>query len=125
MEQDCRLGVISFEHLAWTEHSVKIVDLSITGIGVGAEQPIEPGIIWFKEHLYGQKCGVLVWCKKLGDRYRGGIQFVSLNRMDEVYLHRQVSLIKPHEPFQDPDRLLARMMDSINKERDLSVNPSA
>ena len=125
MEQDCRLGVISSETLTWTEHNVKIVDYSIIGIGVRTDRPIEPGIVWFKEHVYGQKCGFLVWCKKMGDHYRGGIQFVSLNRADEEYLHRQLSRMKPREPFQDPDQLLARMVDGINKDRDRSVNPLA
>jgi hypothetical protein len=123
MEQDCRLGVISFENLAWTEHSVKILDLSVIGIGIETERQIDPGIIWFKEHVYGQKCGFLVWCKKSGDSYRGGVQFVSLTRADEEYLRRQVSRVQPLEPIQDPDRLLARIMDGINNDRDRSVNP--
>ena len=125
MDRDCRLGVISFENLEWTEHSVKIVDLSVTGIGVEAERQIAPGIIWFTEHVYGQRCGFLVWSKKFGDRYRSGIQFVSLTRADEEYLHRQVSRTQPLEPFHDPDRVLARMMDGINEDRDWYINPSA
>jgi hypothetical protein len=66
-----------------------------------------------------------VWCKKSGDRFRSGIQFVSLDRADEEYLRRQVSRVQPREPFQDPDQVLARMMDGINKDRDQSVNPPA
>jgi PilZ domain len=124
-DRDCRLGVISFENLIWTEHSVKIIDLSITGIGVETERQIEPGIVWFKEHVYGQRCGFLVWSKKSGDRYRSGIQFVSLTRSDEEYLHRQVSRVLPCEPFQDPDQVLVRMRDDINKDRDWYINPSA
>jgi hypothetical protein len=125
MDRDCRLVVISFENLAWMEHSVKIIDLSVTGMGVETDRQIEPGIIWFKEHVYGQKCGFLVWCKRSGDRYRGGIQFVSLTRADEEYLRRQVSRIQPRETFQDPDQLLVRMMDGINKDKEQSVNPPA
>jgi hypothetical protein len=125
MEQDCRLGVIAFENLVWTEHGVKIIDLSVTGIGIETERQIEPGIIWFKEHVCGQRCGFLVWCKKSGDRYRGGIQFVTLTRADEEYLRRQVNQVQPLESFQDPDRLLAKMMDGINIDRDLSANPPA
>jgi hypothetical protein len=118
--RDCHLGVIAFENLEWTEHSVKIVNLSVIGIGIETERQIEPGIIWFKEHVYGQRCGFLVWCKIFGDRYRSGIQFLSLNRADEEYLQRQLSRISSREPFQDPDRLLARMMGSINTNRDRS-----
>jgi hypothetical protein len=125
MDRDCRLGVISCENFVWTEHSVKIVDLSIIGIGVETERQIEPGIIWFKEPVYGQRCGFLIWSKQFGDRYRSGIQFVSLNRADEEYLHRQVSRTQSREPFQDPDQVLARMMDGFNKDRDGYINPSA
>jgi hypothetical protein len=125
MDRDCRLGVIANENLEWTEHSVKIVDLSVTGIGIEADRLLATGIVWFKDHVYGQRCGFLVWSKKIGEQYRSGIQFVTLARSDEEYLRRQVSLIRPREPFQDPDQILAKMMDDINRDRERSDNPPA
>jgi len=63
-ERVCSIGVISFNNLDWSDHLVKIVDFSVTGIGIESDRLIEPGVIWFKENLYGQKYGSLVWCKK-------------------------------------------------------------
>lgn len=124
-DRDCSLGVISYENLEWTEHSVKIIDLSVTGIGIEADRLLAPGIVWFREHVSGQRCGFLVWSKKIGERYRSGIQFVTLARGDEEYLRRQVSLIRPRESFHDPDQILAKMMDDINRDRERSANPPA
>lgn len=124
-DRDRRLGVIAYENLEWTEHNVKIVDLSVIGVGIEADQQLSPGIVWFRERVSGQRCGFLVWSRKIGDRYRSGIQFITLNRADEDYLRRQVSLTRPSEPFQDPGRLLARMMDDINKDRERSINSPA
>jgi hypothetical protein len=123
--RDCRIGVISYENLEWTEHDAKIVDLSVIGIGIETGRLLTPGIVWFREHVYGQRCGFLVWSKKIGEHCRSGIQFVTLARADEEYLRRQVSLIRPCEPFQDPDQILARMMDGINKDGERSANPPA
>lgn len=122
--RDCSLGVIAYENLEWTEHNAKIVDLSVIGVGIETERQLSPGIVWFKEPVYGQRCGFLVWSKKIGDRYRSGIQFVTLTRRDEEYLRRQVSCLRPREPFQDPDRLLARMMDGFNRDREQSLPPA-
>jgi hypothetical protein len=122
--RDCRLGVISFQDLAWTEHSVTIVDLSVTGLGIASDHPIKPGVIWFKEHVYGQKCGFLVWCGKNGDRYRGGIQFVSLMQEEEKYLREQLDRLQPHEPFQDPEGVVTRMMISFKNQKEGSASLS-
>ncbi len=120
--RDCRLGVISFQDLAWTEHNVTIVDLSVIGLGIEVDHPITPGIIWFMEHVYGQKCGFLVWCKKNGDRYRGGIQFVSLMQAEEQYLRQRLSQLQPDEPFQDPEGVVTRMMAHFKNREDGSVD---
>ena len=125
MDRDCSLGVISYENLEWTEHSVKIVDLSVTGIGIEANQLLAPGIVWFRDCVYGQRCGFLVWSKKISESYRSGIQFVTLARSDEEYLRRQVSLIRPRELFQDPEQILAKMMDDINRDRQRPPTPPA
>jgi hypothetical protein len=60
VQRDCSLGVITFDNLEWTDHSARIVDLSATGLGIESDRPLKPGIIWFKDCVYGQKCGVLV-----------------------------------------------------------------
>jgi hypothetical protein len=115
MERDCTLGVISFQDLTWADHIVKVVDQSIIGIGVECDLPIEPGIIWFKECVYGQKCGVLMWCKQSGVRYRAGIQFISFTREQEMYLRQQVEQLQPRKPLKDPEGVLASLIDSVKK----------
>ncbi len=114
--RDCSLGVISFHNLEWTDYFAKILDYSVIGIGVESDRPIQPGLIWFKECIYGQKCGVLVWCKQIGDRYRAGIKFGSLSRAEEEYLRQQVEQVEPHKPVHDPERIIAKLIDSMKKD---------
>jgi hypothetical protein len=90
----------------------------VIGIGVESDGPIEPGIIWFKECLYGQRCGFLVWCKKSGIRYRAGIKFVSFTREQEEYLRRQVEQMQHVKRLHDPDKIIELMMADIKKEMD-------
>jgi len=122
MERDCSLGVISFKDCTWSDHLVKIVDFSVIGIGIESDQPIEPGIIWFKENLYGHKCGSLVWRKKNGVRYRAGIQFISLTREQEKYLQLQIEQMRHFKRVQDPERIIAMLMAYIKKDADRFVN---
>ena len=114
----CSLGVIAFDNLEWNNHCARIVDLSATGLGIESDQPLDPGIIWFKECVCGQKCGVLVWCKQSGGQYRAGIQFVTLNHAEEEYLRRQVEQSQPCKPLQDPERVVATLVDYFRKDRE-------
>lgn len=118
VQRDCSLGVITFDKLEWTDHSARIVDLSVTGLGIESDRPLEPGIIWFKDCVYGQKCGVLVWCKQSGFTYRAGIQFVTLSQAEEEYLRKQVERSQPCRPLQDPERIVATLIDYIRKDRE-------
>ena len=86
--------------------------------GGAIERPIEPGIIWFKDCAYGQKCGVLVWCQKSGFRYRAGIQFISLNQVEEECLRWQIEGSQQCTPLLDPQRVVATLIDSIRKDRE-------
>jgi hypothetical protein len=115
-ERVCSLGVISFDNLEWSDHLVKVVDFSVIGIGVESDGPIDPGIIWFNESLYGQRCGLLVWCKKTGICYRAGIKFISFTREQEEYLRQQVERIQHVKRLQDPDNIIARMIADIKKD---------
>jgi len=122
VHRDCSLGVITFDNLEWTDHCARIVDLSATGLGIESDRPLEPGIIWFKDYVYGQKCGVLVWCKQSGPKYRAGIQFVTLNQAEEDYLRKQVECSQPFRPLQDPERIFAALVDYLRKGREESIN---
>jgi hypothetical protein len=122
VQRDCSLGVITFGNLERTDHHAKVVDLSATGIGIESERPIEPGIIWFKDGVYGQKCGVLVWCQNNGFRYRAGIQFISLNQTEEECLRQQIEGSQQSKSLLDPQRVVATLIDSIRKDREEAIN---
>jgi len=117
-KRNCSLGVITFDNLEWTDHCARIVDLSATGLGIESDQPLNPGMIWFKESVCGQKCGILVWCKQSGPRYRAGIQFVTLNQAEEEYVRKQVERSQPCMPLQDPERVVATLVDYLRKARE-------
>lgn len=118
VKRDCSLGVITFDSLEWTDHSARIVDYSATGLGIESDRPLDPGIIWFKDCVYGQKCGVLVWCKQKEPGYRAGIQFVTLNQAEEEYVRRQVECSQPRKPLPDPERIVATLVDYLRKSRE-------
>lgn len=111
------MGVITSSHLEWKDHLVRIVDLSITGVGIESSEMIPPGFVWFKESVGGHKYGVLTWCKARGDRYRAGINFVTLSRDEKHYVEEQVRQLKPHTPLRDPLQIIAAMIESFKKSR--------
>ncbi len=114
--RECSLGVISSSNLEWTNHRVKLVDHSVIGVGIESEQPIKPGIIWFKECIYGQKCGSLVWCRKIGSQYRAGIQFISFTREQEEHIRKQIERLQCNEPLQDPEGIISTLIADIKKD---------
>ncbi len=120
--RECSLGVISCSNLEWTDHQVRLVDLSVLGVGIESEHPIKPGIIWFKECIYGQKCGSLVWCRKIGSQYRAGIQFISFTREQEEHLLKQIERLKSSEPLQDLEGFISALIADIKKDMDPSIS---
>ena len=107
------MGVISFTEPTRIEYVVRIVDFSVVGVGIELAERIEPGLVYFKEPVGGQKFGVLVWSKQRKDRYRAGIKFVVLSSEEEAYLQEQVN-----QPFLDtaprvPDKIITALLDSI------------
>jgi len=113
-ENDRTLGIVSFCDLVRRDYITRLVDRSIIGVGLESVQPIQPGIIWFKETVYGQKCGKLMWCKQVGGRYRSGVRFLSLMRTEEEHLRHIVEQAKPYKTIQDPDRIIARLAECIS-----------
>jgi hypothetical protein len=118
----CSLRVVSRRNLVCSDQYVRIIDLSVIGMGVECEQPIEPGIIWFKEGVYGQKCGCLVWQRRKGSRYRLGIEFISLSRFEEEYLRQQLDQADDGALLQDPEEIIAKVIAYITNERAPVVN---
>ncbi len=114
-DHNCSLVITSFHNLVLMDHLTRIVDRSIIGIGIETDHPIDPGIVWFRKSVYGQKCGVLMWCHQTGSLYRCGIRFVSLTGAEELFFRYQLEQAKPCEHIQDPDRIIARLNNCILK----------
>jgi len=121
-ERYCTLRAVSCRDLNCTDQQVKIVDLSITGIGVECDRPLEPGIVWFKESVYGQKCGHIVWQKKNGSRYRVGVEFISLSRLEEDYLRQQLEPVAQGTAMQDPQEIIPKVLAAVSSDRAPAVN---
>lgn len=107
------VGVIAFDRLMRTEHVVRIVNLSVVGVGIESNEPIEPGLACFKEQVGGHKFGVVAWCRVYGDRYLAGIIFTTLPLEKERYLRNQVKQSRPHKPLRDPEQIIAALLDSV------------
>jgi len=107
------LDVIAFDLPTRTEHIVRIVDISVIGVGIESSDRIDPGLVCFKEQIGGQKYGVLIWSKRGDDRYRAGIQFVVLSPEEDAYLQEQVKQSHPCKSLQDPDKIIASLLASF------------
>lgn len=112
---NCALGFISFNNLVRTDYLVKIVNRSIIGIGIERDHPIQEGVVWFKQRVHGQKCGVLMWGDQIGSRYRCGIRFVSLTLVEEEYFRNQIKQVQPSKSVQGPDWIITRLNGCIPK----------
>lgn len=114
--RSCSLGCVAGSSHERTDHVVRVVDLSVIGVGIESSERIEPGFVWFKEHVGGHKYGVLTWSRKSGDHYRAGITFVTLSRSDELYVQNQARHSPPLEPFRDPLQVIESIIDSVRKD---------
>ena len=115
VKRDCNLGIITFKQLEWKDHVAHVVDLSKKGIGVESISYLEPGVVWFKDRVGGHRGGVLVWSKQLGTKYRAGIKFLPLSRDEERSVQEHLSRSKPHTPLRDPEKIIATLMESIDR----------
>jgi hypothetical protein len=107
------LGVIAFDRLMRTEHVVRIVNLSVVGVGIESGGPIEPGLVCFKEQVGGHKFGVVAWCRPEGDKYLAGINFTTLPLEKEMYIRKQVKQSRSHKPLRDPEKIIAALLESV------------
>ena len=110
------LDVIAFAQPTRTEHIVRIVDFSVVGVGIELAERIEPGLVYFKEPVGGQKFGVLVWSNQRGDRYRAGIKFVVLSSEEEEYLLEQIKQPDLDMAPGARDKIISSMLESIQRE---------
>jgi hypothetical protein len=115
VKRDCILGIITFKQLEWKDHVAQVVDLSKKGVGIESITHLEPGFVWFKDRVGGHKGGVLVWSKQLGTKYRAGIKFLIMSRDAEQSVQERLARLKPHTPLRDPEKIIATLMGSIDR----------
>jgi len=113
--RSCNLGIVTCGSLERKDHIVRIVDLSVTGVGIESSERLDPGFVWFKDHVGGHKYGVLTWSRKSGGQYRAGISFVTLSRTDELYVQDQVRHTPQVERFPDPHKVIEAIIASVRK----------
>jgi hypothetical protein len=86
IQRRCSLGLLSLMHLEKSDHVVRIVDISSSGVGVESDEQMEPGMVWFNNNIGDHRGGVLLWSRKHDDQYRAGIRFLSFSAEDERIL---------------------------------------
>lgn len=79
----CLVGILSFTHLDWTDHVVRVVDISSRGVGIESDGQLEQGLTWFHNSVGDYRGGILIWSGKQGERYRAGIRLLSLSEEEE------------------------------------------
>ena len=115
VKRDCILGIITFRQHEWKDHVAHVVDLSKKGIGVESIAYLEPGFVWFKDRVGGHKSGILVWSKQIGAKCRAGIKFLTLSHDAEQSVQEHLSRSKPHTPVRDPEKIIATLLESIER----------
>lgn len=108
-KRDCVFGLISFNDLEWSQHLAKVIDVSITGLGIESDKPFKPGLVSFKQCVCGNKFGLVVWCKEHDSGYRAGIEFISLARSEEDYIRKLVQQL-PEGRIEDPKCLIKKLI---------------
>lgn len=115
-KRDCAMGVITFDHLDLTDYQASIVDINKNGIGIESNSRTEPGFVWFRNPIWGQHSGVLLWSKQIGSRYRSGIRFASLPSDAEAFVTNRVAGATIHEPLKDLEKIIKLMVESLKGE---------
>ena len=85
--RSCSLGVITSSHLDWKDHIARIVDLSITGVGIESS----------------------------GDRYRAGINSLPLSRDKELLVQERIAVMRPNEPIHNPEVIISTILESMTR----------
>ncbi len=111
----CSLGVITFTRREWSDHTVRITDLSENGVWIESSHPIEPGFVWFHDRVRGHKGGLLIWCREQGEKYRGVIQFVPLTRDEERTVQERTLRTSGHRPNRSPEEIIAVLVESMER----------
>lgn len=107
------LRVITSDRCIRQEQMVRIVDVSVNGVGIESQEIIEPGLVCFKEPLSGHKFGIVAWRRQQDGLCRAGIGFLTLPYEQEQYILDQVRQTHARQPLQDPEKLIASLLEPL------------
>lgn len=99
-------GIVSLRELTWSIHNATIIDIGREGLSIETSERIEPGLLWFRDRIRGNRGGVLEWTKPHGGRFRAGVRFVPLTWNVERYVHERARRDLSHRPHRDPFNIL-------------------
>jgi hypothetical protein len=115
VERNCSMGIVAFAHLDCTDHHASIRNISKTGVGVESKDQLKPGFVWFKDRIWGQHGGILLWSKQIGDQYRSGILFAPLPLDAERFVTNQVTSSRTREPLRDLNKINGALFESLKR----------
>jgi hypothetical protein len=115
VKRDCTMDVIEFNEHERTDRHGHIVDISKSGVGIESNTPMETGFVWFKERIWGQDGGVLLWSKQVGTQYRSGIRFAPLPHDIAINGCNQSTQAGHRESFKDVDKFIKMMLNYIKE----------
>lgn len=107
---------MTLEQIDRRDQQVHIVDISKSGVGIESNMLIEPGIVRFRDRVWGQYSGLLLWSKLVGTRYRAGIRFIPLSGSAEQFVEDQGARSGYREPLKDLDNIASTMIASIKRD---------
>jgi hypothetical protein len=116
VKRDCAMDIIKFKELDRTDHHGHIVDISKSGVGIESNTPMEPGFVLFRDRIWGQHSGVLLWSKQVGTQYRSGIRFVPLPHDAALSADKHSAQSGPHEPLKDLEKIVKMMIEYIKED---------
>ena len=116
VKRDCAMDVIKFKELDRTDHHGQIVDISKSGVGIESNMPMEPGFVLFKDRIWGQHSGVLLWSKQVGTQYRSGIRFVPLPHDAALSVDEHAAQSGPRAPLKDLEKIVKMMIEYIKED---------
>jgi PilZ domain len=117
VKRDCAMDVIKFKELDRSDHHGHIVDISKSGVGIESNTPMEPGFVLFRDGIWGQHSGVLMWSKQVGTQFRSGIRFVPLPHDVALSVDNHAAQSGPREPLKDLEKIVKMMIEYIKEDK--------
>jgi hypothetical protein len=105
------MDTIETNQLERTGQQGHIVDISRSGVCIESNAPMETGFVWFRERIWGQNGGVLLWSKQVGSQYRSGIRFAPLPHDAAFKGFNQNTQSGTCESFKDVEKTIKMMLD--------------